>query len=48
VLGHDAVSILDGGMTAYRALARAPMQSGAARAKRAEFKAAFRPALVAS
>lgn len=48
VLGHDAVSILDGGMTAYRALAGAPMQSGAARAKRAEFKAAFRPALVAS
>jgi len=48
VLGHDAVSILDGGMTAYRALAGAPVQSGAARAKRAEFKAAFRPALVAS
>ena len=48
LLGHDAVSILDGGMTAYRALSDAPMQSGTERAEIAKFKAAFRPALITS
>jgi thiosulfate/3-mercaptopyruvate sulfurtransferase len=47
VLGHDAVSILDGGMTAYRALSAA-LQQGTASAALTEFKAYFRPALIAS
>ena len=33
VLGHDAVSILDGGMMAHRALLDAPIQSGTERAE---------------
>ncbi len=48
VLGHDAVSILDGGMTTYRALVGAALQQGAANTERTAFKAVFRPALVAS
>jgi len=47
VLGHDAVSILDGGMTSYRALSAA-LQQGTASATLTEFKAYFRPALIAS
>ncbi|MBT5779420.1 MAG: sulfurtransferase [Rhodospirillaceae bacterium] len=48
VLGHDAVSILDGGMTAYRALAGAPLEGGAVNHEKAMFTASYRPALVAS
>lgn len=48
VLGHDAVSILDGGMTAYMALPSPPVESGPAPAGSRPFKASFRPALIAS
>ncbi len=49
VIGHDAVSILDGGMTAYMALLSPPIESGPAPpAETRPFKASFRRALVAS
>lgn len=48
VLGHDAVSILDGGMTAYMARPAPPLESGLARSETRLFKASFRPALIAS
>ena len=48
VLGHDAVSILDGGMTAYVALPRPPVASGPALPESRIFKASFRPALIAT
>ncbi|MDP6476017.1 MAG: rhodanese-like domain-containing protein [Alphaproteobacteria bacterium] len=48
VLGHDAVSILDGGMTAYMALPSAPLESGPATSGRQVFKASFRPELIAT
>lgn len=48
VLGHDAVSILDGGMMAYRALAGAALEKGSASPENVAFTASFRPALVAS
>ncbi len=48
VLGHDAVSILDGGMTAYRALPAPPQESGPAMPEPRAFNASFRPELIAS
>ncbi|MDA0231687.1 MAG: sulfurtransferase [Proteobacteria bacterium] len=48
VLGHDAVSILDGGMKAYMALPAPPVESGQARSETRPFKASFRPDLIAS
>ncbi|HJN60098.1 MAG TPA: rhodanese-like domain-containing protein, partial [Alphaproteobacteria bacterium] len=48
VLGHDAVSILDGGMTAYMALPSAPLESGAETTGRQIFKASFRRELIAT
>jgi thiosulfate/3-mercaptopyruvate sulfurtransferase len=48
VLGHDAVSILDGGMTAYMALPLAPIESGPTLAQARIFKASFRSELIAT
>jgi thiosulfate/3-mercaptopyruvate sulfurtransferase len=48
VLGHDAVSILDGGMTAYMALPAPPVESGLARPEIWPFRASFRPSLIAT
>jgi len=48
VLGHDKVSILDGGMTAYAADKRNPFERGAGTPAMKTFKADFRPELVAS
>ena len=48
VLGHDAVSILDGGMTAYLALPAPPLASGPATPEAGIFKASFRPDLIAT
>lgn len=46
VLGHDAVSVLNGGHKAYAA--RYPLETGPAKVTPAEFAADFRPDLVAS
>ena len=48
VLGHDAVSILNGGMRAYAAGAANPLETGDHTPRAARFRAAFRPGLVAS
>ena len=48
VLGHDAVSILDGGMAAYMALPSRPVESGAPQPETRAFSASFRPALIAT
>lgn len=47
VVGHDAVSILDGGWRAWTADAANPIATGPATPKPAKFTAAFRPKLVA-
>ena len=47
VLGHDAVSILDGGFRAYTADPANPIASGAVTPQPAAFVADFRPELVA-
>ncbi len=47
VLGHDAVSILDGGFRAYAADQANPIATGASKPVPAVFKAAFRPELLA-
>ncbi len=48
VLGHDAVSILDGGMIAYAADRKNPLEKKFARPIPKPFKANFRPELVAT
>ena len=48
VLGHDRVSILDGGITAYMALPAPPLARGQARPEDRIFKASFRPDLIAT
>ncbi|HEC90559.1 MAG TPA: sulfurtransferase [Alphaproteobacteria bacterium] len=45
VLGHDNVSVLNGGMNAYKK-AKNPLQSGASKPKAKTFKANFRKAMV--
>lgn len=47
VLGHDAVSILDGGYRAYTADPANPVATGPSRPEPAVFTAAFRPELIA-
>lgn len=47
VLGHDAVSILDGGMTAYMTRPSAPVESGPAAPEAQIFRAWFRAELIA-
>ncbi|WP_420349012.1 sulfurtransferase [Pelagibius sp.] len=47
VLGHDAVSILDGGYRAYTADPANPIATGAATPDPTVFKAQFRPELIA-
>lgn len=47
VLGHDAVSILDGGYRAYTADPANPVATGTATPQPAAFKAQFRPELIA-
>lgn len=48
VLGHDAVSILDGGMTAWLADKANPLETAAARPAPKVFAANFRPELIAT
>ena len=48
VLGHDAVSILDGGHQAYRADPNRPLESGSVTPLPQVFAANFRPELLAS
>lgn len=48
VLGHDAVSILDGGYAGWRADPARPVETGPATPQPASFKAAFRPELLAT
>ena len=48
VLGHDAVSILDGGFRAYAADAANPIETGDSRPTAKTFRASFRPELLAS
>jgi thiosulfate/3-mercaptopyruvate sulfurtransferase len=47
VLGHDEVSVLDGGYKAYAADPANPVEKGANPPKAAVFKASFRPELIA-
>lgn len=47
VLGHDAVSILDGGYTAYAADPANPIEKGWNAPEAVAFKASFRPGLIA-
>ncbi len=47
VLGHDAVSILDGGYKAYAADPANPVEKGWNAPKASAFKASFRPELIA-
>ena len=48
VLGHDEVSILDGGMNAYLADKKNPLEKGMTTPKPKTFKARFRPELLAT
>jgi thiosulfate/3-mercaptopyruvate sulfurtransferase len=48
VLGHDAVSILDGGYKGWTADPARPVEKGAASSQAVAFKADFRPELLAS
>lgn len=48
VLGHDEVSILNGGMAAWRADERNPLEKGRSAPARKEFAAEFRPELLAT
>jgi len=48
VLGHDAVSILDGGYKGWTADPARPVEKGAASPRAVAFKADFRPELLAS
>ena len=48
VLGHDQVSILDGGMNAYLADKKNPREKGAATPQPKTFKGRFRPELLAT
>lgn len=48
VLGHDQVSILDGGMNAYLADKKNPLQKGMTTPQPNIFKARFRPQLLAT
>ncbi len=48
VLGHDAVSVLDGGMAAYAADPARPLEAGTATPRPATFVARFRPTLIAT
>ncbi len=48
VLGHDQVSILDGGMNAYLADKKNPLQKGMTTPQSKTFKARFRPQLLAT
>jgi len=48
VMGHDAVSILNGGISAYAADKNNPLEKGRSQPKAKTFKAAFRPELLAT
>ena len=48
VLGHDQFSILDGGMNAYLAEKKNPLQKGMTTPQPKTFKARFRPQLLAT
>ena len=48
VAGHDAVSLLDGGMAAYQADKQAPIETGVVQPVAKTFKVAMRPELLAT